>query len=57
MLGGVGYKVLLSQYNINYYLTYAPPEFQLMVALGVILVIGLGITVAYLYLRWCSLCQ
>ena len=52
VLGGVGYKVLLSQYNINYYLTYAPPEFQLMIALGVILVIGLGIAVAYLYLRW-----
>jgi len=52
VLGGVGYKVLLSQYNINYYLTYAPPEFQLMIGLGVILVIGLGIAVAYLYLRW-----
>ena len=51
-LGGIGYLTLLSQHNINYYLTLRPPEFQVAVALAAILAIGLLAVMAYLYLRW-----
>ena len=52
VVGGVTYKVLLSQYNINYYLTNVPPEFTLAAIIGVVLVVGFALAFAYLYLTW-----
>jgi glycerophosphoryl diester phosphodiesterase len=48
----LAYSLLMSEYDINYYLAEKPTEF--LVAVGCALVIGLAgaVVVAYLYVRW-----
>ena len=50
LVTGIIYFTLLTQYDINYYLTVKPPEFILALALAAILLAGL----AYLLLRLIS---
>lgn len=49
---GVTYKVLLGQYDINYYLAEKPSEFMIALGIGGVLVVGLSMILIYLYSGW-----
>jgi glycerophosphoryl diester phosphodiesterase len=49
VLGGLAYLGLLSGHDINYYLSNRPPSFYAAVAMGGVLIAGLGALLAVLY--------
>lgn len=51
-LAAVTYWLLLSGTDINFYLAERPPRFWLAVAIGIILLIGVVITVAWFFVGW-----
>jgi len=52
LLAGIIYFALLTQYDINYYLTARPPEFLVAVALGLILLCALVFLILSLMSGW-----
>jgi glycerophosphoryl diester phosphodiesterase len=46
------YAMLLAGHDINYYLTERPPVFFIASAIAAVLLIGLGLVLAVLYVRW-----
>ena len=50
--GALAYFGLLSQYNINYYLTYTPPSFWTAIGIALTLLLVLALLYVHLYLRW-----
>ena len=46
------YKLLLSDYDINYYLTEKPPEWQLAIALGGLVAVACGANLLRLFINW-----
>lgn len=49
---GSVYWLLLSGTDINFYLANRPPRFQAAVAIGIVLIIGLAVVAAWLFVRW-----
>lgn len=50
-LAGLGYSVLLSDHDINYYLSVRPPQFWTAVGFGLLIAIGLALTAVFLLAR------
>jgi glycerophosphoryl diester phosphodiesterase len=49
VLAGLGYLVLLTRHDINYYLANRPPSWYLALGIGVVLAAALGAVLAVLY--------
>ena len=51
-LAGVTYWLLLSGTDINFYLAEWPPRFWVAVIIGIVLALGLTISIVWFFLRW-----
>jgi glycerophosphoryl diester phosphodiesterase len=52
ILASVVYLLLLSEYDINYYLSGKPPEWRLSVMLGMLLAAAAGLNLVRLFVSW-----
>jgi glycerophosphoryl diester phosphodiesterase len=52
LLGALTYGALLTQHDINFYLTDRPPAFWLAAGIGTLLLLGAVATAMFLYVRW-----